>query len=74
MQSTTGNLRQVGTVQRVLVDGPNRKGGRLAGRTENERRVIFDGDLSLVGQFVDVNITRAGETYLDGKLARTKPI
>lgn len=74
MQSTTGNLRQVGTVQRVLVDGPNRKGGRLAGRTENERRIIFDGDLSLVGQFVDVNITRAGETYLDGKLARTKSI
>lgn len=72
MQSTTGNLRQIGTTQRVLVEGPNRKGGRLAGRTENERRVIFDGDLSLVGQFVDVDITRAGETYLDGKLARTK--
>ncbi len=67
LQSTTANLRQMGTVQRVLVEGPNRKGGRLAGRTENERRVIFDGPDTLIGELVDCEITGAGQTYLEGK-------
>ena len=69
LQSTTANLRQVGSTQRVLVEGPNRKGGRLAGRTENERRVILDGPDSLVGELVDCVITGAGQTYLEGRLA-----
>jgi tRNA-2-methylthio-N6-dimethylallyladenosine synthase len=69
LRSSTENLRQVGTVQEVLVEGPDRRGGRLMGRTENERRVILDGPVSLVGERVAVRITSAGQTYLEGQVA-----
>ncbi|HSD70439.1 MAG TPA: tRNA (N6-isopentenyl adenosine(37)-C2)-methylthiotransferase MiaB [Woeseiaceae bacterium] len=50
----------IGSTQRVLVEKPSRKGaGQVCGRTENMRWVNFDGDTSLIGQFVDVVITEA---------------
>lgn len=59
----------VGTVQRVLVEGPARKGPgtQVAGRTENNRVVNFDGALTLTGQFVDVEITEALPNSLRGR-------
>ena len=52
--------QMVGTVQRVLVEGPSRKDPRqLAGRTETNRVVNFPGEAALVGRFVDVVITQA---------------
>ncbi|RLA08973.1 MAG: tRNA (N6-isopentenyl adenosine(37)-C2)-methylthiotransferase MiaB [Gammaproteobacteria bacterium] len=60
----------VGTVQRVLVNRRARKGaGQLAARTENNRVVNFDGDDSLIKQFVDLEITEALPNSLRGKLA-----
>ncbi len=60
----------VGTVQRVLVERPSRKDPRqLAGKTSNNRWVNFDGDLRLVGQFVDLQITEALPNSLRGRLA-----
>ena len=54
---------RVGTVQRILVEGPSRKNAQeLMGRTECNRIVNFDGGpLSgrLVGQLIDVRITQA---------------
>jgi tRNA-2-methylthio-N6-dimethylallyladenosine synthase len=56
-----------GTVQRILVDRPARKDPRqLAGRTENNRVVNFDGPLQLLGHFVDVRITEALPNSLRG--------
>ena len=50
----------VGSVQRVLVEGPSRKNpNELTGKTENMRSVNFPGNARLVGQFVDVVITEA---------------
>lgn len=50
----------VGTRQTILVEGQSRKdSGQVSGRTENNRVVNFDGDTSLVGQFVEVMITEA---------------
>ena len=40
----------------------------IAGRTENNRVVNFKGDASLIGQFVDVRITRAMPNSLRGEL------
>lgn len=61
--------RMVGTTQRVLVDRPARKGGRqLAGRTENNRVVNFDGPVNLIGQFAEVVITEALPNSLRGRL------
>jgi len=57
----------VGTVQTVLVDRPARKDPQqISGRTENNRVVNFDGDHSLIGQFVDLKITEALPNSLRG--------
>jgi tRNA-2-methylthio-N6-dimethylallyladenosine synthase len=60
-----GNARRisaslVGSVQRILVEGPSRKdAAELMGRTECNRIVNFKGQPRLVGRMVDVNITEA---------------
>ena len=59
----------VGSVQRVLVERPAKRGGRqLAGRTENNRWVNFDGEVGLINRFVDVEITEALDNSLRGRL------
>ena len=59
----------VGTVQRVLVEGPSRKNPEeLAGRTENNRVVNFAAGPDLVGRFVRVRITEAFPNSLRGDL------
>ncbi|MFT3953416.1 MAG: tRNA (N6-isopentenyl adenosine(37)-C2)-methylthiotransferase MiaB [Piscinibacter sp.] len=51
---------RVGTVQRILVEGPSRKDAdELMGRTECNRIVNFAGAPRLIGQMIDVRITRA---------------
>ncbi len=50
----------VGSVQRVLVEGPSRRdGSELMGRTENNRIVNFAGPERLVGQMIDLRVTQA---------------
>jgi tRNA-2-methylthio-N6-dimethylallyladenosine synthase len=59
----------VGSLQRVLVEGPSRKDpAELAGRTENNRVVNFAGDPALVGQLVALRITSALPHSLRGEL------
>jgi tRNA-2-methylthio-N6-dimethylallyladenosine synthase len=59
----------VGSTQRVLVEGASKKSSRqLAGRTENNRVVNFDGRPELIGRFVDVVITEALSHSLRGRL------
>ncbi len=59
----------IGSVQRVLVDKPSRKDERqLAGRTENNRVVNFDGPPHLIGRFAEVVITEALPNSLRGRL------
>jgi tRNA-2-methylthio-N6-dimethylallyladenosine synthase len=63
---------RVGTVQRILVEGPSRKNpAELMGRTECNRVVNFDGgpmSARLVGQLLDVRITQAMAHSLRGQL------
>jgi tRNA-2-methylthio-N6-dimethylallyladenosine synthase len=70
-RKTSANM--VGTVQRILVEGPSKKGGgELQGRTENNRVVNFfpgaTGGEALVGQLVDVRITESLDYTLRGDL------
>ncbi len=61
--------------QRILVEGHSRKSPQqLAGRTENNRVVNFDGHPRLVGQFVDVVITEALSNSLRARLAQSADI
>jgi tRNA-2-methylthio-N6-dimethylallyladenosine synthase len=69
-QSLAISRSMVGSVQRVLVERNSRRDARqLAGRTENNRWVNFDGPSSLVDGFVDVVVTEAMPNSLRGRLA-----
>ncbi len=61
---------RVGTVQRILVEGPSRKNpSELMGRTECNRVVNFEGGPNagqLVGQMIDVTITESLSHTLRG--------
>jgi tRNA-2-methylthio-N6-dimethylallyladenosine synthase len=60
---------RLGTVQRVLVEGPARKTpNALFGRTECNRPVVFTGADRLIGQLVDVRITEAPMRSLRGEV------
>jgi tRNA-2-methylthio-N6-dimethylallyladenosine synthase len=60
---------RVGTVQRVLVEGPSRKdAAELMGRTECNRIVNFKGTPRLVGHMVDVRISAALPHSLRGEV------
>ncbi len=59
----------IGTVQKVLVEGTSKKDkNQLAARTENNRIVNFDGNLRLIGQLIDVEITEAQRNSLKGRI------
>jgi tRNA-2-methylthio-N6-dimethylallyladenosine synthase len=62
----------VGSVQRILVEGPSKKDpNELQGRTENNRVVNFDGGPNasrLVGQLLDLKITQSYAFSLRGEL------
>lgn len=65
--------RMVGTRQRVLVERPaKRNPQQLAGRTDNNRWVNFDGPsndpTALINRFADVLITEARPNSLRGRL------
>jgi len=62
----------VGTVQRILVEGPSRRRPEeLCGRTENNRMVNLEaGDVVPVGEVADVLITEAMTNSLRGRLVR----
>jgi tRNA-2-methylthio-N6-dimethylallyladenosine synthase len=69
-QARTTSASMVGTVQRVLVEGPSRKDPReLAGRTGNNRVINFAGPPRLVGQFVELVVERALPHSLRGRVA-----
>ncbi len=65
--------RMLGTEQRILVEGPSKKNPmELRGRTENNRIVNFEAPHTVIGQFVDVEITDVYANSLRGKLVRTE--
>ena len=65
--------RMVGSVQRILVEGPSRKNiMELCGRTENNRIVNFEGDHRTIGSFVDVEITEVHSNSIRGKFIRNE--
>jgi tRNA-2-methylthio-N6-dimethylallyladenosine synthase len=64
----------VGSVQRVLVEGPSRKDpAELTGKTENMRSVNFAAPASLVGRFADITITAALSNSLRGRVQDAAP-
>lgn len=72
-QAMQFSRKMLGTVQRVLVEGPSKKDlMELTGRTENNRIVNFEGQPDMIGKFVDVEITDVYPNSLRGKVIRTE--
>jgi tRNA-2-methylthio-N6-dimethylallyladenosine synthase len=75
--SVNANSRRIsesmlGSVQRVLVEGPSRKNAaEMTGRTENMRYVNFPGHPRMAGQFIDVTIGEVMSNSLRGRVAGT---
>ncbi len=63
------NDAYVGTTQRVLVDGASKNNPKmLSGRCDSSKVVNFEGDKSLIGEYVEVIITEAKTWSLNGTL------
>jgi len=66
--SVRRNQSLLGTVQEVLVEGPDRTGERYTGRTRGNRVAVFEGAPRLVGTLAPLRITRASVSTLYGEL------
>lgn len=72
-QAMQYSRKMLGTVQRVLVEGPSKKDVmELTGRTENNRIVNFAGTPDMIGKFVDIEITDVWTNSLRGNVVRTE--
>lgn len=66
---TETNLKEwIGWKGRVLIDEPGKKPHQLQGRNTSYLPVILDTSTHVIGQFVDVEITEAGKSYLLGEI------
>jgi len=70
-QQQSFSRAMIGTRQRVLVTGHARRQNQLAGRTDNNRVVNFDGPASLINQFVEITITEGLRYTLRGELTES---
>ncbi|NME35442.1 MULTISPECIES: tRNA (N6-isopentenyl adenosine(37)-C2)-methylthiotransferase MiaB [Fusobacterium] len=60
-----------GKIERVLVEGPSKKNKNvLSSRTSTNKIVLFEGDKSLEGHFVDVKINECKTWTLYGELVQ----
>ncbi|GAB1489566.1 tRNA (N6-isopentenyl adenosine(37)-C2)-methylthiotransferase MiaB [Opitutaceae bacterium] len=66
--SVRRNEQLIGTIEEVLVEGPDKSGAHFTGRTRGNRVCIFDADPRLVGQLVPLRIERASVSTLYGEL------
>lgn len=67
------NQNLVGTELSILVTGPDRKEGHLAGMTEGRIVCRFAStDKNLIGQFIRLNVTAATEFSIEGELVKSE--
>lgn len=65
--SLARNESLVGTIQDVLVEAPAKRGENIfQGRNDGDRKIVFKGDASLLGEIVRVRIDSATVTTLTG--------
>ena len=67
-QIEENNKKYVGTIQKVLVEGPSKNNPELlTGRTDSNKVVIFEGPSKLINQMVDLKIVSEHMWYLKGE-------
>ncbi len=71
--STEDNAAMVGRVVDLLIDGPDKKGGRLTGRTRTDHIVHVEADDSLIGRFARVQLTDSTPLSFQARLLEPDP-
>ncbi|PSL26271.1 tRNA (N6-isopentenyl adenosine(37)-C2)-methylthiotransferase MiaB [Dyadobacter jiangsuensis] len=73
--SLARNQQLVGTVQRVLIEGPSKRSDDdLSGRNDQNKKVVFPRENFEKGQYVDVLITECTTVTLLGHAVQTEPV
>lgn len=68
-QIAENNKKYVGTVQKVLVEGPSKNNpDMLTGRTDSNKVVIFEGDKTLINKVINIKIISEHVWYLKGEI------
>ena len=66
-QVEVNNKKYIGTVQKILVEGPSKSNeNMLTGRTNSNKVVVFEGEKNLIGQVIDIKIISEHKWYLKG--------
>ena len=67
-QIAENNQKYVGTIQKVLVEGPSKNNPKLlTGRTDSNKVVIFEGEQELINRIIDLKIVSEHMWYLKGE-------
>ena len=67
-QIEQNNQKYVGTMQKVLVEGPSKNNPeQLTGRTDSNKVVIFKGEKELINKVIDLKIVSEHMWYLKGE-------
>ena len=70
-QVEDNNKKYIGTNHKILVEGVSKNNKEmLTGRTNSNKVVIFEGDKSLIGQVLDIQIISEHKWYLKGKIKK----
>ena len=68
-QIQENNQKYVGTIQKVLVEGPSKNNkDMLTGRTDSNKVVVFEGKQDLIQKIIDLKIVSEHMWYLKGKI------
>ena len=68
-QIEENNKKYIGTIQKVLVEGPSKNNPELlTGRTDSNKVVIFEGNEELINKMVNIEIVSEHMWYLKGKI------
>ncbi|WP_342083187.1 tRNA (N6-isopentenyl adenosine(37)-C2)-methylthiotransferase MiaB [Dyadobacter sp. OTU695] len=69
------NQRLLGTVQKVLIEGPSKKSDEdFSGRSDQNKMVVFPRENHQKGQYVDVLITDCNAATLLGRVLLSEPV
>ena len=70
-QIEINNKKYLNTKHEILVEGVSKNNEKmLTGRTATNKIVIFEGDNSLIGKIVDINIISEHKWYLRGEIIK----
>ena len=70
-QIAENNQTYIETMQKIFVEGTSKNNEEmLTGRTDSNKVVVFEGDKSLIGKLIDIEIVSEHMWYLKGKIRK----